>query len=235
MQRLARFTLVFAILFAVFIVSPAFLSQQFAPYPLMKNGDVFDLFTPLVLIPIYWILFELGRDRGPSPKEITAFLVLSAFWVEGQGMHLAANAIGHLTENLPGTDVESLTHFFDEVLGHYLWHIGLVGLSALLLYRQWTHPFTEGTYSAWLVIAAGIIHGFNYFITVVEAATTPLGVPFAVLVLLFAGIWGGAKLKQQPLLAFFLVTYLVACLFFLGWGLYWGGHLPEFSKVGIIK
>jgi hypothetical protein len=208
MQRLARLTLIFAILFAVFIVSPAFLSKQFALYPLMKNGDVFDLLTPLVLIPIYWLLFQISRDSKPSQNETIVFLIA-------------------------GSDVETLTRFYDEVLSHYLWHVGLVGLSALLIYRQWKNPFVNERSGLGFAIAAGIIHGFNYFIAVVEAATAPLGVPFALLVVIFALVWGRGKLRQQPILAFFFVTYLVATLLFLGWGLYWGG-LPEFSKVGII-
>ncbi len=52
--------------------------------------------------------------------------------------------------------------------------------------------------------------------------------------LAFPLVWGRGKLRQQPILAFFFVAYVVAILFFLRWGLYWGG-LPEFSKVGIIK
>ena len=43
MQRLAHLTLIFAILFAVFIIAPAFFGDRFAPYPLMKNGDVLSL------------------------------------------------------------------------------------------------------------------------------------------------------------------------------------------------
>lgn len=233
MQRLARLTLIFAILFAVFIVGPALLSKQFAPYPLIKYGDVLDLLTPLVLIPLYWLLFQINPDRPPSQKEMLIFLVLAAMWVEGQGMHLVANSIGHLTQALAGSDVETLTHFYDEVLSHYLWHVGLVGLSALLIYRQWKNPFTQQRSGLGFEITAGIIHGFNYFLTIVEAATTPLGVPFALAVVIFTLVWGRGRLRQQPVLAFFFVAYLVACLFFLGWGLYWGG-LPEFSKVGII-
>jgi hypothetical protein len=82
-------------------------------------------------------------------------------------------------------------------------------------------------------ILGGILHGFNYFITIVEASTAPLGVPFAILVVLATLVYGRKKLGQ-PVILFFLVSYLVACAFFLGWGLYWGG-LPEFSKVGIIE
>jgi len=40
-------------------------------------------------------------------------------------------------------------------------------------------------------------------------------------------------LREQPLLLFFLVSYIVAVLFFAGWGIYWG-RLPEFSELGLI-
>jgi hypothetical protein len=56
MKRLSFLSLVFAILFAVFFLGPPFLNMQFSLYPLMKIADVFDLLTPLVLIPLYWLL-----------------------------------------------------------------------------------------------------------------------------------------------------------------------------------
>ncbi len=234
MQRLAWLTLIFTILFAVFIVGPALLNQPFPAYPLMKLGDVLDVFTPLALMPAYWLLFRIDRDRTPSHNQVVAFLVLAALWVEGQGMHLAANSIGHLTKALPGSEVDTLARFYDEVLSHYLWHLGLVGLSALAIYRQWRSPFAGQRSGLGVEIVAGSLHGFNYFITVVEAATAPLGVPFAAGVVVFTLVWGRGRLRQQPVLAFFFVAYAVATLFFLGWGLYWGG-LPEFSQVGIIE
>lgn len=234
MIRLSRLTLVFAVLFAIFIVSPAFFNKQFAPYPLIKVGDVIDLFTPLVLIPVYWLLFQIDEARKPTTREAVLFLALAALWVEGQGIHLVANAIGHLTHDIVGSDVESLTHFFDEVLSHYLWHIGLVGLSALLLYRQWRTPFSDERSGLGFEITAGLMHGLNYFVTIVEAATAPLGVPFALAVVVFALVRGRGQLRQQPLLAFFFVAYATAVVLFLIWGIYWGG-LPEFSKVGIIE
>lgn len=62
MNRLSRIALLFSVLFAVFIISPALLSKQFGPYPLMRTGDIVDIFTPLILIPIYWILFQLATE-----------------------------------------------------------------------------------------------------------------------------------------------------------------------------
>jgi hypothetical protein len=124
------------------------------------------------------------------------------------------------------------------VLSHYLWHFGVIALSALLLYRQWRHPFTAESPSGrvgslWVGIVAGVVHGFAFFIIAIEGATLPMGFPFAVLAALFGLIWGRKKLKEQPLLTFFTVAYLVALLFIVGWGIYWGGW-PEFSEVGII-
>ena len=233
MQSLASLILIFAILFAVFIIAPAFFSGQFASYPLMKNGDVLDLLTPLILIPLYWLLFQIQPQRPASLKEMFVFLVFAVLWIEGHSMHLVANSIGHQTAINSTNEVKQLTYFYDEILSHYIWHIGLVGLSALLIYRQWQNPFLKQRSRLNLEITAGIIHGFNYFIDIVESATTIIGVPFAVGVVLFTLIWGRQNIRQQPILAFFFVSYMVACLFFLGWGLYWG-RLPEFSEVGII-
>lgn len=233
MSRLSRFALTFSILFAVFIISPALFNKHFGPYPLMNTGDVIDVFTPFILIPLYWVLFQVDQEKTPRPGETIVFLVLATFWVAGQGMHLTANSIGHLLKEMKSSDVYTLTKFYDEVLSHYFWHFGLVGLSALLIYRQWQHPFVGERSGLALATLAGFIHGFSYFVTVVEARTAPLGVPFAILVTVFTLVWGRKKLREQPLLAFFFAAHLVATILFAGWAVYWGG-LPEFSAVGII-
>ena len=84
-----------------------------------------------------------------------------------------------------------------------------------------------------MIIPAGIIHGFTFFLIVIEAGTAPLGIPFVLLLPLVVLIWGRDKLKSQPLLSFYFISCLVAILFFAGWGIYWSG-LPEFSEIGII-
>jgi hypothetical protein len=233
MKRVTVLTLVFSIAFLVFFFGPPFLSKQFGPYPLMKVGDVFDLFTPLVLIPLYWCLFQLDGNRPIGMKGSILFMIIVAIWVAGQGIHLAANSISHLLENMAGSDAYNLTNFYDEVLSHYLWHFGVLMLSAVLIYRQWKNPLDQSQPVLWALIVAGIIYGFAYFALVIEGATTPMGVPFAVLAALLILIWGRKNLKQQPILVFFLAAYLLSVLLFAGWGIYWHG-LPEFSKVGII-
>ena len=233
MKRLSVITLIFAIAFTMFFMAPPFLTTQFGVYPLMKAGDVFDIFTPLVLIPLYWLLFRIDADKAPGLTGILIFLLFAAFWVEGQGIHLSANSIGHLLKGAESSDAYRLTYFYDEVLSHYMWHFGIFGLSALVLLRQLRNPFTEKQAISWVIILAGIIHGFTLFVIVVEAGTALLGVPYVVVVTLFGLIWGWKRFRYQPLLLFFFITCLIATLLFVGWGAYWGG-LPEFSEVGII-
>ena len=233
MKRLSVIILIFAIAFTVFFMAPPYLTKQFGVYPLMKVGDVFDIFTPLVLIPLYWLLFRPNADKAPDLTGILIFLLFAALWVEGQGMHLSANSIHHLLKGMESSDMYSLTYFYDEVLSHYMWHFGIFGLSALVIFRQLRNPFAEKQGISWAVILAGIIHGFTLFVIIVEGETALLGVPFVILVTLFGLIWGWNRFSHQPLFLFFFITCLVATLFFIGWGIYWGG-LPEFSEVGII-
>jgi hypothetical protein len=233
MQRLQRSILVFAVLFAAFVLGPPLLDRPFALYPLMKLADAFDLLTPLVLIPIYWRLFQLSGEEPAPGGQVIAFMILAALWVEGHGIHLAANSIGHLTESMPGTALADLTHFYDETLSHFMWHAAVIGFAALLVLRQWCQPLAGGIPGLAPESGAGILHGLNYALMVLEGGTTLIGVPFALLFVVFVAARGRARLRRQPVVAFFFVAFGVALLVFLGWGLYWGG-LVEPSAVGLI-
>ena len=233
MRRPPLLILIFSIVFLVFFIGPSLLNRQFVAYPLMKMGDVLDIFTPLILIPLYWLLFRLDINKAPSLQENLIFMLLVAFWVIGHGMHLAANSIGHLLRGMEGSDIYNLTYFYDEILSHYLWHFGIVGLSALIIFRQWRNPFTEGQAVSWLTYLAAIIHGFTLFVVFVEGGTALLGVPFVVLVIQLFLYWWWRRFIHQPLLEFFFISCLVAAVLFMVWGILWSG-LPQFSEVGII-
>lgn len=233
MKRLSLLTLVFAVAFTFFLIGPVFLNKPFSLYPLMKNADVFDIVTPLVLIPLYWLLFWNVSNEAPGLKGTIIFLIFAAFCVEGHGMHLGANSIGHWLNGIEGTDIYNVDYFYDEVLGHYLWHFGIIGLSALLISQEWRNLYILEYASSWLTSLAGVIHGFTFFLIAVEGQTTPMSVPFPILITLFVLLFGRSKMRRQPLIRFFFVSYLIATLCFAGWGIYWGGF-PEFSKVGII-
>lgn len=226
----SRLILVFAVAFAVLIITPAFLSQSFSPYPLMKTGDVTDLITPMIMIPLYWLLFRNGKP--PSTREIIAFLVFTAFWVEGQGMHLGANSIGHLIGEFQGSDAQQLTHFYDEVLGHYLWHIGIVTLAALLIWRQMQNRSVLDGESMVPIWIAAALYGFTYFVAFDEAGTVPLGLPFAAGIVI-VGLWQRRHLREQPITTFFVAAHGLALVLFAIWFVINGGF-PQFSELGMI-
>ena len=231
MNRSSLLILIFAVLFAVFFIGPPLLSGECWFYKLMTRGDAADILTPLVLLPLYWLLFH-RRNMEIKTAGFVAFAVLAALWAMGHGMHLSANSIKHLMDGLKGTDLYDLAYFYDEVLSHYLWHAGIAGLSALIIFVQWRHrPEEEG--KLWAVILAAIIYGFTYFALVIEGGTAWLGISFAVLAIIFVAIWGRKGLARQPVLTFFLAGYIVAVLLFAGWGIYYK-DLPQFSEVGIL-
>lgn len=227
-----RLILLFAVSFAFFILAPAFLGQPFPAYQLMHWADALDLLTPLILIPLYWLLFSDDHRVPRARNLVILFLVLAALWTLGHGMHLAANSISNLLG--PGsTDVHDLVHFYDEVLSHYLWHIAIVGLSILLLSGLPT-PRLHSALASWTtVIPAAFLYGFTYFAAVNEGGTVPFGLPAAVLVLLAILAKRRSHIRSASLVAFFFLGYALALVLFAAWFAYWGGF-PEFSATGLI-
>lgn len=234
-MRLTRggvLAMLFAVAFIVLFLAPPFLPYTFTPYPLIHWADVVDLLTPLVLIPLYWLLFT----SSPAPVTVPwtlAFLVLAAVWVEGHGIHLAANAIGHLNQTQPGA-ARDLTEFWDEQFSHYLWHGAALALSGLVMVRQVRSPDpVAGPW--WPGIVAAAVYGFAIFLVGDEGGTPLLVVPFAAAVT-FAAVWiGRRRLLASPVLAMFGLGYPVALALFAIWFIYWGGRLPQFSEIGLIK
>jgi hypothetical protein len=239
MKRLSLWILLFATLSLAFFILLVFLRIEFPLYPLMSYQDALDLLFPLLLIPIYGFLFRHAARETPGLGEQIAFLVLAALWVEGHGMHLAANSISNLMVRLSdsglftlqGNDIFDLTYSYDEHLGHYLWHAGVLGLAALLMVREWRRPAGETTIW-WSTVVGGVIYGFTLCLITLEGRTLWLGLPFCLAVTLFGLVWGRRRLGQQPLLAFFLVSCGLATLLYVGWGLYWGGWPPP-CEVGL--
>ena len=240
MKRLSLLTLILAAFSLAFVLIIIFLRIKFPLYPLVSYQDVFGLLTPLIFIPIYWLLFRHAANTKTSLVQEIAFMVLASIWIEGQGIHLSTNSIDNLIEalarnrviNITTTDIYQLTYFLDEHLSHYMMHIGMIGLAALLIFCEW-HNLADSVTLWWAAILAGIMFGFFNFCTFIEGQTVVLGLPFCLIIVLFTMIWGRNKLSQRPLLAFFFATCLVALLLFTGWGLYWGGF-PQFSDVRLL-
>ena len=128
MKRLSLLALIFAILSLVFFLLLVFLRIPFVSYTLMSWQDALDVMTPLVLIPLYWLMYRSVTSRRGSLTSEIVFIVMSAFWAMGQGMHLSANSINNLIGYLArdeiidvhSTDLYTLTYFYDEYLSHFL-------------------------------------------------------------------------------------------------------------------
>lgn len=96
-----------------------------------RVADWVDLVTPFVVaLPLLW--FVAGQ-RARWGCQVGA-AVGAIFYVEGHGIHLAANSVSNAGgANAVGSAAE-VAHFWDEVAGHYLWYLGLavmVGACAL--------------------------------------------------------------------------------------------------------
>ena len=221
----------FAAGFLAVFLAPPLAPYAFGPYPLMRWGDAIDMLTPLIALPLYWLVVNHGRPALPR-WQVLAFLVVAAIWVEGQAMHLAANSIGHLVETgRAGT----LAAFYDERLTHILWHGAALALSALATAGALERPPAASRGARALGVAAAAVYGFAFFLIAVEGATAVLAAAGGLLVTGLALRHGPRALLSRPTLAVFGAGYPVMLALLGIWFAYWGGSLPEFSALGIIK
>ena len=235
MRQLSRCILAFAIVPTALVFSVGPVSKYIeVNLSSLRAGEFIGLFVPLVTIILYWLLFQLGKKEWPTLYESIIFLILAAGLAEGYGMNLSTNAVGLRLQAMKTSEAYTVTHFFDEFLSHYLWHFAMIGLSTLLLYRQWQHPFNREKVSLKPESFAGIIYGTFFFGCIIEGGTIIIGFPYALLVTLFGLIWGRKKLRQQPLLAFFFVANAVALILFAGWRFYRDGF-PQPTELGVAK
>lgn len=84
-----------------------------------RFADWADLVTPFaVVLPLLGFLWS---QRPPARWWVVA-AVGSIVYTEGHGIHLSANSIGNVTE--PSDTI----HLWDEVVGHFVWYLGLAVL-----------------------------------------------------------------------------------------------------------
>ena len=187
------------------------------------------------MIPLAWLVYDLAGGSGRTG--LVAFLVIAAVWIEGQGIHLAANAIGDAFSHdaakafyatVPG----DLDLWLDETLGHWMWHAAWVALSILILAAATRAPIAAPSRPG-VAAAAGFVHGVTFFLVTVEGVTTLLGIPASILFLAWTALTARKGLAGRPVVVFFLVASVVTLLGYFGWAALHGWTLPEFSKVGL--
>ena len=183
---------------------------------LWNIGVVIDLWTPLAVVGTAALLVLTGgADRIAL---VVAFLAALAY-VDGHGIHLAANAI-HGAE--PTGEAGDRAEFWDEVFGHIEWHLGWFGLILAACLAERARPgFAAGRLVTAVAVAA---LGFTLFTSTVEGQTWPLMLAAGVL---FAG-W--ALVERRPLLLRCAAAFALAALLVGVWAI-WQGGVPEFTDV----
>lgn len=227
--------LAFAFSYFFFLTAPVLLRVRVAPGPTPTAGALLDLLTPFVLVGLYYLLYrarEQGRPLGlVGPGWGGALFLFSAIlFVEGHGMHLSANSISSFLKESRGSDAYAMAYFYDEVLSHYLWRGGTLGLTGILLARHWVRGRAETRWS--LLALAALVYGLTYAISAVESQTVPLDLPASVAIsgLVVARWWRRRALPGDLVFAFFGLGYGVALAALAAWGLYFGGF-PQPSEL----
>jgi hypothetical protein len=228
-RRLPLALFFYAAALAIFLLVPPVLKASIGPPEGFTAQELVDLFTALVVLPLaWWVLDCLG---GLSRRELLVFLLIAIVWVEGQAIHLATNAIGDVFSpgaargTFYGTEAGDLDHWFDEGLGHWLWHLAWAALSILILLRatvrrDWPLPASA------LALAAGLIQGVTFFFVTVEGETTLLGIPLS----LFIVAWTARETlagSTNPVFRFFLVSSAVTLLTYAAWAIAFGWPFAE--------
>jgi hypothetical protein len=233
-DRLPRALLGYAVALAVLTLLPPFLTASVGPPAGFTLQEAADLLTPLIVIPLAWYVFDLAGGLGRIG--LVAFLVIAAVWIEGQAIHLAANAIGDAVppaavDAVVRTESGDLTHWLDETLSHWMWHVGWVALSVLLLAAASRNQVAPAAGTSITAAAAGVVHGVTFFVVTVEAVTTLLGIPASIVMLVWSASLARRGVAGRPVALFFLATSIVTLFGYVGWAATHGGTLPEFTNV----
>jgi hypothetical protein len=235
-RELPRALLAYSVAIAVFLLLPPTIKSTVGPPAAFTGQELFDLFTPVVVLPTAWLVLRSGG--APDRSAAVAFAAIAGLWAGAQGIHLAANAIGDAFVAGPARDAfyataaGELDHFLDEDLGHWAWHAAWALLSVLLLVTAvrsgtFAWPTTSATLTAGV---AGVVHGATFAIVTTEGGTAALGIPLSIALLGAAGYRIGRG-SRHPILLFLASSSAVTLVADLAWAIVNGGRLVEPCQV----
>ena len=229
---------------AFFHIMPALL------IPYLKRpltwGDSLDFLTPLVVIPLAYLLFyharrmlrssnDLGREQSLWAKIILGFGFL--LYVDGHGLHLSSNSIARILQNMRGSELFNATYLFDEIISHFMWDAGmfLISIGLMLIALRLSFESLSKSSLAFILIGA-TFYGFNFTVNGIEGQTVILTFPAAFVgsLLSFILYWKARrKGLYNPVYIFFAIAYFLSAVLFAYWGLTRSGF-PQFSELGLI-
>jgi len=179
-----------------------------------KVADWTDLLVPWAILGSAGMVLRTVRPPGRVWWIFGAGAVL---FVEGHGIHLAANSIDRMHSS-------DLVHLWDETVSHHLLFSGLGVVLAAVFVSLLRETVRVGPLGWLLAVAVGV----SLFNSYVEGVAAILGI-----VTCAAFVAAGWRRKDTTAGRLALVTYGVAGLLLVGWGAYWQGF-PEFTELGWI-
>ena len=181
-----------------------------------RIGDWLDLLTPFAVVATAVLLL-----RGASVLAVVVALVGGVLYVDGHGIHLAANSIAH--EDLTG-HAKDVAHFWDEIWGHIEWHLGWFVLVLAFCLAERRRPTRI---RPWQGVAAALLLGWTLFVSTVEGQTWWLELGATALLV------GWAAAARRPLIVTCATAFGLAALLIGVWAI-WHGGVPQFSDVGLL-
>lgn len=203
----SRALLAFAAAVFVFHQVPAFLGS---------GADHWvDLLTPFAVIgAAAWLV-----GRGASTLVLVVAAVGALLYVDGHGIHLAANSINH--EPLTG-NAKDLAHFWDEEWGHFEWHLGWFVLLGAFCLDERERPVRL---RRWPAVASAVLLAWTIFVSTVEGGSWWLALIAAAVFVPWAAV------ARRPLLTTVASGFGLAALMMGIWAL-WHRGMPQFSELG---
>ncbi len=160
--------------------------------------DWLDLLTPWAVVgTALAALAAAGTDRRGWWLALTG----AAVYVQGHGVHLAANSIGNVRGDV------APVHLWDEVVGHWLWYGGAALLALALLRAVPLRPSPAG-------VALALATGLTWTTNALEG-TTAVGS-----LLVAAALAGAAHRRANPLV---VLAFGTSALLLTAYGLWHGG------------
>jgi hypothetical protein len=155
-----------------------------------------------------------------APPAVLALAFAAAvLYVDGHGIHLAANSIGNLH---PTGSAGSTAHFWDERWGHIEWHLGWFGLLGAVCLAERARLTAISPRQTVTVL---VLLGLSLFTNTVEGGTWPLELAATAV---FATWW---LAERRPLVRVVAASFAIGATLIGIWAI-WQGGVPQFSEVG---
>lgn len=176
-------------------------------------ADWIDLLTPYVVLLPAAAALHAGRA---GRRAWAIYLVGAITYVEGHGIHLAANSVGNVA---PG----DVAHLWDEIIGHYLWYTGIALVFAALAMTLARRPAPRGIVPYVLAVLVGVTTTTN----ALEGNTALLDLAYA------AGFLAWGWRTRHGLGRLLIAAFAPAAVLLIGYGV-WHGGFPQPSELGWI-